>query len=91
MLIFYPRDIGIWRKLFTFNSSNPTPSISFNNLTELKQCYLSQGGIPDRENDEFKFEVIGPDCHPVFGQQTYTVRKRLVLGWLHYTNQTESI
>lgn len=85
-IIFYPRDIGLWRKTFDFkcfwSGNTPSqlgPSKVFYTRNELMEFCREHGVRFDEPNHPFRFD--GPDHHHVFGDGTYTIHQWTVLGW----------
>lgn len=80
MIIFYPRDIGLWREDFDFSDRQHDPSRTFKSIKELT------GFVNNKTNDEsFPVKFI-EEKNNHFGTD-YIVHKWTVLGWLKEVNQ----
>lgn len=76
-IIFYPRDIGLWRKTFDFASGDT--SKVFNTRNELMEFCRKHGVRFEDPDHPFRFD--GPDYNHVFGDGTYTIHQWTVIGW----------
>jgi hypothetical protein len=79
-LRFFPRDIGLWRKEFTWNGISE-PSRVFNGEDEFREFCKSHGVRFDDLDNPFLIEP----CHFVWGKK-YIVKQWTVIGWLNYEN-----
>lgn len=75
---FYPRDMGLWRKTFTWNGISE-PSRIFNGEESFRKFCAEHGVRFDDLDNPFLIEP----CHHVWGKQ-YIVRQWTVIGWLNY-------
>lgn len=78
MIRFYPRDIGLWRKTFTWNGISE-PSKLFDTLESLKQFCVEHGIRLDDEKYPFLLEHSD---HYVMGKK-YAVVQWTCIGWLN--------
>jgi len=78
MITFIPRDIGKWREVYQFNSTEP-PKGYFGDKQEFI-CFLKEHGI---KLDDVKnpLEFLGPKEHHIFGS-VYDVVQWTLLGWI---------
>lgn len=82
MIIFMPRDIGLWRDVFHFGpelvTNKPTRKY-FQDKQELI-CFLKEHGVKLNDS-KFPLEFIGPKEHHVFGS-AYDVVQWTLIGWI---------
>ena len=78
-LRFYPRDIGLWRKTFTWNGISE-PCKVFDSEQELKKFCADHGAKVD--NPDYPFMIL-PCSHYIFGKQ-YVVECWTAIGWVNY-------
>lgn len=84
MIIFYPRDIGLWRDKFSFDptigeSLDRPKTRSFYSRQDLIE-FLKLNGVR-LDDAEFPLEFLGPRKHHVFGM-IYDVKQWTLLGWI---------
>jgi hypothetical protein len=72
MIVFYPRDIGLWRK-------DLTPK-QFSDHDDLLG-YCKENGVRMDDPDN-PFSITGPMDNPLYGKGTFTVHQWTVLGWI---------
>jgi hypothetical protein len=89
MITFYPRDIGMWRKVFNFSLVIGTrlPKVkTFHTQDEFFE-FLKQHGVKFDDPDNL-FELRDytnsehPGPHPYLGHNVQTVHQFTVLGWI---------
>ena len=81
MIIFYPRDIGLWRKSFNFEMPGiHGPSKIFYDRDELIG-FCKQHGVR-LDDPKNPFEILNDFANPVFGDGTFVVKQWTVIGWL---------
>lgn len=86
MIIFYPRDIGIWRDTFDFHPSitlvpkEKTDHKVFRDRGELIEFCKEYGVRLDNAAEPLQF--VGPKIHERFGPDTYIVMNTIVIGWM---------
>ena len=84
MITFYPRNIGMWRNVFTFNditlSVDNVQSKTFYNRDELIE-FLKQHKVR-LDDPKYPLELEGPYEHHVFGNCVYTVKQWTTIGWI---------
>lgn len=84
MIIFYPRDIGLWREQFSFEPTlvtNPYKSRTknFHNRSEFID-FLKENRI-NLTDSRYPLEFIGPKIHPAYGV-VYDVIQWTLIGWI---------
>jgi len=84
MITFYPRDIGLWRNTFNFNTRSiygiDTPCKFFYDRNELIEFCKKHGVRLDDPNNPF--EILNDFSNPVLGDGTFVVKQWTVIGWL---------
>jgi len=78
MIRFYPRDIGLWRKTFTWNGISE-PSKVFDDVESLKQFCSDHETRLDDEKYPFRLELCG---NYVWGKK-YAVMQWTCIGWVN--------
>ena len=76
---FYPRDIGLWRKTFTWNGISE-PSKVFDSEQDLKK-FCEEHGVR-MDDPDYPFTLL-PCDHYVFGK-AIVVQQWTVIGWVNY-------
>lgn len=77
---FYPRDIGMWRKVFDFESAEQYTYVDFENRVELID-FLKQHGIR-LDDPEFPLEFKAGAPIQDGRQLTHTVIQWSCVGWI---------
>jgi hypothetical protein len=78
MITFYARDVGMWRKDFTFSDEIESRSKTFQDRTELIEFMKTRGIRLD--DPEYPLKFIGPEEHH-FGY-VYTIIQWSLIGWM---------
>lgn len=78
-LRFYPRDIGMWRKTFTWNGISE-PSKVFDDDEAFKQFCQEHGVRFDDPDNPFLIEP----CDDYVWKKQYSVTQWSVIGWINY-------
>jgi hypothetical protein len=78
MITFYPRDIGMWRDTFNFNTHRL--SKIFYDIDELISFCKKHGVRFDDPNNPF--EILNDFTSSAFGDGTFVVKQWTVIGWL---------
>lgn len=78
-LRFFPRDMGRWRKTFTWNGISE-PSMVFNSEESFRKFCAEHGIRFDDPDYPFLIEPCG---HYVWGKQ-YAVTQWTCQGWINY-------
>jgi hypothetical protein len=89
MITFYPRDIGIWRKDFTFDyergitleASNNKQTGSYKDRAEFIEFLKSRGVRLDDHEFPLKIEKLDEPNYK-FKYATHTVTQWSLLGWI---------
>ena len=76
---FYPRDIGLWRKTFTWNGISEPSKVFDSELTF--EEFLSSHGI--RFDDPENPFTISPCGNYIWGKQ-FSVVQWSCIGWINY-------
>ena len=76
MIVFYPRDVGLWRDDFDFSNRSERPTKSFNTFEELEEFVKSRYDI---DHEKYPLKLIEEVNHSF--NTTHIVHKWTLLGW----------